>query len=630
MPTDTGLRDDLERTKRALGVLRATNRALLRATDETGLVQEICRIMVEDSGYRFAWVGYAEHDEQKSVRPVAHAGFEDGYLAVVNLSWADSERGHGPTGTAIRTGKPAVVQDMLNDPNVAPWRDDAAKRGYASAASLPLRVDAQTIGVLNIRAAEPDAFNGDELELLVDTADDLGYGIQALRVKAEREHAEETIRRLSLYDAVTGLPNRVRLRHVLEQALVAARQERRPLALLMVGANRFSEISESLGYREGDRLLQEMAARLQKLVPDAEAVARVGEADFAVVAARSDAEHASQIARQILTAMYEPIELSGFMLDPRANVGISLFPGHGADADVLIRRAHVALQQARRTGGGCAIYTGGLDMEGTHRLAMMADMREAIEHNELLLYCQPKIDIRARRLVGAEALVRWPHRGKGMIKPIEFIKLAESTGLITPLTFWMLDTAVAQSYAWREDGFDSPLAVNLSAHDLQDPNLLDRVRGAFQTWGAQPDWIQFELTESAVMEDTTGSLKTLGRLKDLGVQICIDDFGTGYSSLAYLQKMPVDAIKVDQSFVGNMLENQDSATIVRSTIELAHSLGLKVVAEGVESAAMWRQLDALGCDVAQGYYISKPIPAAELGPWLRDSTWSNSGASATP
>jgi diguanylate cyclase (GGDEF)-like protein len=630
MPTDPAshpqLRDDLERTRRALGVLRAANRALLRATDETWLVQEICRIMVEDSGYRFAWVGYAEHDEQKSVRPVAHAGFEDGYLAVANISWADSERGHGPTGTAIRTGKPTVVRDMLTDPNVAPWRDDAAKRGYASAASLPLRVDHETVGVLNIRAAEPDAFKGDELDLLIDTADDLAYGIQALRARAKQDEAEATIRRMSLYDAVTGLPNRVRLRQVLEQSISAARAERRPLALLMVGANRFSEINESLGYHEGDRLLEEMASRLSKLVPDTDAIARVGEADFAVVAARSDAEHAVHVATQVLTSMYEPIGLSGFMLDPRASVGISLFPGHGSDPDVLIRRAHVALQQARRTSSGYAIYTGGLDTEGKQRLAMMADLRNAIENNELLLYCQPKIDMRTARLTGAEALVRWAHPEKGMINPGEFIKLAESTGLITPLTFWMLGSAVAQAYAWREGGLAAPLAVNLSARDLHDPTLLDRVRGAFLTWGAQPDWIQFELTESAVMEDAGDSLTMLGRLKDLGVQLYIDDFGTGYSSLAYLQKMPVDAIKVDQSFVGDMLQNEDSATIVRSTIELAHSLGMKVVAEGVENAAVWHELDALGCDVAQGYYISAPIPADQLGPWLRKSAWSDGSA----
>jgi EAL domain-containing protein (putative c-di-GMP-specific phosphodiesterase class I) len=243
-----------------------------------------------------------------------------------------------------------------------------------------------------------------------------------------------------------------------------------------------------------------------------------------------------------------------------------------------------------------------------------------------MLYCQPKVDMRERRLCGAEALVRWRHRSQGMINPGEFIKLAEHTGLITPLTFWILGAAVSQTYAWREHGLNVPLAVNLSAHDLRDPQLIERIKGAFATWGAQPDWIQFELTESALMDDPAGSLKTLAQLKDLGAELFIDDFGTGYSSLSYLQKLPIDAIKVDQSFVGDMIRNHDSAVIVRSTVDLAHSLELEVVAEGVESRELWDHMVALGCDVAQGYYIGAPVPAEELAAWARQSPW---GASRT-
>jgi diguanylate cyclase (GGDEF)-like protein len=613
--------DELHRVRRALNTLRATNRALLRAADEASLLSEICRVVVEDSGYRFAWVGYAEQDEPKTVRPMAHAGFEDGYLATANITWADTERGRGPTGTAIRTGKPSVVRNMLTDPNVAPWREDALKRGYASAASLPLRVDQETIGVLNIRAAEPDAFDEEELNLLSDTADDLAYGIQTLRMKSKREQAEQTIQRMAFYDALTGLPNRVRLRELLEKAIVAAKQQRRPLSLLLVGTGRFSEINEALGYREGDKLLQEIALRLQRATSEAECVARMGEDQFAVLMPNSDAEQATRFAAKILLALYEPVELSGLMLDPRASIGISLFPGHGTDPDALIRRAHVGLHQAKRTGSGYAVYTGGLDKDSTPRLALMGDLRSAIDNNELLLYCQPKVEIGSGRICGAEALVRWRHPEKGMINPGEFIALAESTGLITPLTFWMLGAAVSQSYAWREEGLDAPLAVNLSAYDLRDPKLLDRIKGSFATWGAQPDWIQFELTESALMQDPAGSLATLGRLKDLGVELFIDDFGTGYSSLAYLQKLPVDAIKVDQSFVGDMIQNNDSAVIVRSTIDLAHSLELKVVGEGVENRELWERLVSLRCDVAQGYYVSPPIPADELGKWAEQSPW---------
>ncbi len=325
--------------------------------------------------------------------------------------------------------------------------------------------------------------------------------------------------------------------------------------------------------------------------------------------------------------MYEPVELSGLMLDARASVGIAMFPGHGAEPDVLIRRASLALYQAKRSGRGWAVYAGVLENGGTRRLALMGDLRGAVENNELRLVCQPKVAMASREVCGAEALVRWQHPTQGVINPGEFIKLAESTGVITPLTYWVLDAALAQSYGWREAGFEKPLAVNLSARDLVDPRLLDRIHGSFTTWGAKPEWIQFELTESALMEDPTAALLTLRRLKDFGVELCIDDFGTGYSSLSYLQKLPVDIIKIDQSFVANMVSSSDSAVIVHSTIELAHNLKLKTVAEGVENDETWARLAQLGCDMAQGYYIHEPIAADQFKDWATQSRWMRPGAS---
>jgi EAL domain-containing protein (putative c-di-GMP-specific phosphodiesterase class I) len=237
----------------------------------------------------------------------------------------------------------------------------------------------------------------------------------------------------------------------------------------------------------------------------------------------------------------------------------------------------------------------------------------------LLLYCQPKVNIASRRVCGAEALVRWEHPVHGMILTSEFIPLAEQAGLITPLTDWMLESAFSQCYAWHEAGLDWPLAVNLSAHDLRDPDLVDRIRGLFSTWGIGPELIQFELTESALMEDPASALETLTDLKQLGTRLYIDDFGTGYSSLSYLQKLPVDYIKIDQAFVMPMTVSNDSAVIVRSTIELGHNLDMKIVAEGVESQAIWDGLAALGCDVAQGYHISKPMPAEQFRNW--ETSW---------
>jgi EAL domain-containing protein (putative c-di-GMP-specific phosphodiesterase class I) len=284
------------------------------------------------------------------------------------------------------------------------------------------------------------------------------------------------------------------------------------------------------------------------------------------------------------------------------------------------------MHQAKPGRGGYAVYSGGQEQEYTRRLGLMGDLHGALKHNELQLYCQPKVDIASRRVSGAEALVRWQHPQHGIILPSEFILLAEQAGMITPLTNWMMAAAFSQSYAWQEAGFERSLAVNLSAHDLYDPGLIDRIRGLFSTWGVSPALIQFELTESALMADREAALDTLARLKKLNVDLFIDDFGTGYSSLSYLQQLPVDAIKIDQSFVMPMNVSADSGVIVRSTIELGHNLGLKVVAEGVESQPLWDRLAMLGCDVAQGYLIGMPMPADQFQFW--ESNWAHPASGA--
>ena len=280
-----------------------------------------------------------------------------------------------------------------------------------------------------------------------------------------------------------------------------------------------------------------------------------------------------------------------------------------------MRRSGAALGHARRSGNGLSFFRGGLDVESAQRISLMADLRRAIDRNELELFCQPKANVDTRHVHGAEALVRWHHPTRGLMTPGDFIKLAESTGMITPLTYWVLDAVLRQTYAWRKQGVSHPMSVNLSAHDFRDPRLLDRIGGALATWGTEPGLIDFELTESALMEDPEGALHTLAGLKRLDVSLTIDDYGTGYSSLSYLRRLPVDAIKIDQSFVREMITSKSSAMIVRSTIDLAHNLQLKVVAEGVEDERTFAALAELGCDMAQGYCISRPMPASAFATW---------------
>lgn len=619
----------LRRVMRALRTLSAGNRMLLRAADELELLKGMCRVIVDEGGYRASCVCYALHDASKTLPMVAYAlpkehhEGEEEFYNTLQLTWADNALGRNSIAIAIRTGQPCIGRNLLTDPDHAPWREDVVRFGYASHTAFPLRVEEEVVGALGIAASEPDAFDEAEVRLLGELAEDLAYGVTNLRTRIKHREAEATVQRMAYYDTLTGLANRTRLREQLQEAISSARQRQRPLALLLLTVSHVQEINDTLGYQQGDQLLQAFGARLQLAIRETETVARVGDTEFAVLLPGSDANFAAQTAKRLIDTLYDPIEVSGLRIYARSTIGITLFPGHGIDADSLIRRARVAMFDAKRTGHAFGVFTASLDQECGRRLAMMGDLRGAIEQNELVLHYQPKVHIASAQVCGAEALVRWQHPAQGMVSTAEFVKLAEYSGLITPLTYWVLEAAFRQRYIWHEAGLDRPLSVNLSAHDLKDPKLLEKIKGLFDTWGAQPEWIQFELTESALMDDPVGALDTLKRLKKLGVALSIDDFGIGYSSLSYLQKLPVDTIKIDQSFVSQMVDNPDSAVIVRSTVELGHNLNLEVVAEGVESQAVWDRLADLGCDVVQGYYVSMPMPAEQFTEWQVSSPWAS-------
>lgn len=600
------------RLNRALRIRAAINHALTQAQDEAVLLQEVCRVAVEECGYRLAWVGYIEPDEARTMRPMAHAGFEEGFLKL-RRSLAASKIGR-TMAACLDAQRPMVMHDVANNPGY-PFREEARRRGYGSVVTLPLQVEGELVGSVQILAAETDGFDEQEVQLLTATVADLGYGLGALRHRLKAAAAEETIRRMAYFDSVTGLPNRVRLCQLLGSAIDVARAGRWPLALVRIGMAHLQELNATLGGSEVDKLMVAVADRLQQAVGDAGTLGRLADAEFAVLMPRSGAEQAMALAQRLLAALDEPVDVSGVLLDARSNAGVSLFPGHAADSEAMLRRAGIALAQARAMGTPVVLFKSGFDRDCAQRLALMGDLRKAIEHDELLLYCQPKLKIASSQVCGAEALVRWQHDRLGQVNPGEFIALAEQTGLITRLTYWMLEAALRHSYAWREQGRALPLSVNLSARDLHDPKLLGRIEGALATWGAEPDWIEFELTESALMLDPVAALEKLQQLKRLDLRIAIDDYGTGYSSLSYLQRLPVDALKIDQTFIRGMRRDSDSAAIVHSTIDLAHSLRLLVIAEGVEDDETFSHLAAMACDQAQGYCISRPLPADEFQGW---------------
>ena len=614
-PSANAEQQELRRLGRALRTLSGSNRALLRTEDEQSLLKEICRVVVEEAGYASAIVVRAEHDERKSVTLLTQMGPEEVLDELSAMTWDESDQGRSATGTAIRTGMPCLVTDVDNGTLGPAWRAFARRHDIGSLLSLPLRVDGEVYGALTILAPESDAFQEPEKAPLLEAADDLAFGLHVLRARARAIADQETIWRITHLDTVSGLPNRVHLRKLLTAALATARDKCRPLALLRLQLERYRDIEEALGDGEAGRLVAAVAEKLQRLVEPQGVLTHIAEDEFAIVLPGAGAEKAGRFAQELLLQLGDPAEVGGLLLDTRAHIGTSLHPGHGDDAEILMRRAGAALGHARRGGGRVATFRGGLDNTSVQRIALMADLRRALERDELMLFCQPKAHVDSRRVQGAEALVRWHHPTRGMLSAGEFIPLAESTGMITPLTYWMLDAVLRHSYGWRKNGQLHPLSINLSAHDFRDPRLLDRIGGALNTWGTEPQSIEFELTESVLMEDPEGALRTLRDLKRLDVTLAIDDFGTGYSSLSYLRQLPVDAIKIDQSFVREMTSSKDAATIVRSTIALAHDLSLKVVAEGVEDEPTFSALSDLGCDMAQGFCIGRPMPAGEFPDW---------------
>jgi len=450
-----------------------------------------------------------------------------------------------------------------------------------------------------------------------DSAGAIGVGTDI----TERVRVEEALRRQALHDALTGLPNRTLLGDRLGHALAAARRDRAPLALFLMDLDRFKEVNDTLGHDAGDALLREVGQRIQEALRASDTVARLGGDEFAVLLPGDDQESAVGAARKLLAALAAPVTLRDQGIVAGGSIGIALYPDHGEDAATLLRRADVAMYAAKRAGTGYALYTPDHDQHTPGRLALIGALHGAIARDELRLHYQPTVDVADGRVRMVEALVRWQHPERGLLPPDDFIPLAEQTGLIVPLTRWVLDTTARQLRAWVDAGLDLGAAVNLSARVLHDPDLPDAIAALLATHAVPAARLRVEVTESAVMAHPAGALDVLTRLARLGVRIAIDDFGTGYSSLTYLKRLPVDEIKIDKSFVTHMTTDHDDATIVASTIGLGHSLGLRFVAEGVESRGTWQALEALGCDGAQGYYFSHALPADKLTRWMRETPW---------
>lgn len=451
---------------------------------------------------------------------------------------------------------------------------------------------------------------------------DLSHAFDHMRTEISAR--ESHILDLAYRDTLTGLPNRAMFQDRLQQAIHAARREGKPLTILLMDLDRFRLVNDTLGHPIGDLLLQEVAKRLRDtLQRGSDTVVRLGGDEFAILLPTTDIDNAAILAHALLAALEKPMTMEGQIIDMRGSIGLASSPIHGEDLETLMRCADVAMYQAKRNGTGYAIYDVRYDQNTPGRLSLMSDLRQAVEHNHLLLYYQPKVDLKDGSHYAAEALVRWVHRERGLVPPSEFIPFAEQTGYIKAITRWVLNEGVRQCAAWARTGLVVDISINISARDLMNADLPDYVSELLHQHGCPAAQICLEITESAIFDDPGNALENLQRLHAIGCKLSIDDYGTGYSSLAYLKRLPVTELKIDRSFVQNMVNDANDIVIVRSTIDLAHNLGLQVVAEGVETEATLKQLCLLGCDQAQGYFLSKPIPAAEFFERASSSDWKN-------
>jgi len=736
-----------DRLKRALRLLTECSVVLLKSDDEEKLLSEICRLIVDVGGYLMAWIGFSLEDEAKTVQPVSQYGNEAGYLQNIRVSWDENQEiGLGPVGRAIRSGQPQVNQNYLLEPDLAPWREAAMKRGYRSSIGIPLSLAGKTIGALSVYAAEADAFGKDEVALLVEMVRNLMFGLESLRVRTQhlaaqaelaiaatafnsqegmvvtdansvilrvnrafteitgyqeaeavgqrpallkssrqneafyramwaslrqngmwqgevwnrkkngtdylawltisavkssegtvinyvgtqfditqRRDAEKRINELAFYDQLTGLPNRTLLGDRVRQAMKSSLRSGSYAALLIVDLDNFKTLNDTLGHDMGDVLLKQVAERLASCIRSADTVSRWGGDEFLVMLEnlhpkQSDAAAEAEVtAEKMRLTLGLPYDLGDVPYHCTTSIGVTLFKGEDTVFDDLLKQSDMAMYRAKAAGrNAIRFFDPEMEANVKRRAALEDDLRTAVEEGQFLLHYQPQI-VAGSGVSGAEVLVRWQHPRRGMVSPAEFIPMAEETDLILPLGQWVLETACRQLALWAGHPEMNRLtvAVNVSARQYRQVDFVDQVIGVLKKTGANPHLLKLELTESMLIDNVQDIIEKMFALKAKGVGFSLDDFGTGYSSLSYLKRLPLDQLKIDQSFVRDVLVDPNDAAIARTIVTLAQSLQLAVIAEGVETEEQRDFLAQAGCLAYQGYFFSRPLPVDGFEAFVR-------------
>jgi len=611
------VRAKLERLNRLYAMLSRINRSIVRAQDPHELYETACRIAVESGAFDFAWIGLVEPGSQKVVmvsRAGALVALEEVPLPNADVE-AEDEDERCPIATAVRRGQPCIVNDIAV--GAAPWRRLLTDVGLKGIAALPLRLEGNVVGAFAVAAGEGDYFKEAEGYLLQEVAGDISFALDVMRREEMRIAAETKIQYLAYYDAQTGLPGRPLFVERLA-AIVAAAGDRDE-AVLAIKLRRYHGVLQVLGQGSGVNLARVVVLRLESQFPTA-LVARVSESEFAIVVKDLVGLHSvEETAWRIQAALAEAIPVDGreVFLDPF--IGIALCPRDGGPAEALNAALIAAATGTHDQSNCCRFFVADMDLDSRRKMTMEAALRHALEREEFVLYFQPQVDLTSGAIVGAEALIRWQRPGDGVVPPEEFITLLEETGLIVPVGEWVLRQACRQAKQWQDEGLPPfRMAVNLSARQFQESDVGALVCRILEESQLEPRWLELEVTESIVLLNAETVIRALGELRAKGVSHALDDFGTGYSSLSYLQRLPVTRLKIDQSFIANLTSSPNDAAIVRAVVGMAHSLGLTVIAEGVETEGQLGYLRGLLCEEMQGYYFSQPLAAADFATFLRD------------
>jgi diguanylate cyclase (GGDEF)-like protein/PAS domain S-box-containing protein len=613
----TSYRQNLDKfinLQRAYGMLTKTNQLLIQRKDLQQLYKDICDIAVNDGGFRMAWIGYLKK-ETGEIIPVARAGVDLGYIDQIGATMDSNDpRSLGPATRAIRENRVIVIKDTMTDETVAVWREKVLKRGFRSVIGLPINTGNGARGVLMLYADEPDYFNEEEIELLRELANDLSVGIKKINDELNLHEARQQLKRIAYYDSLTDLPN---MNYLFEQMdLFFSGNHGGRSALIILQIDGFNEINHVLGYTRGDEMLKLLSERVCVSVRSEHVIARVAGTKFAIfVPDVSSVDTIQSLVRQLNQRIREPMLVQSIPIELRSHAGIAFSPEHGKTAKQLFRAADMARVMSGKEREPYLVYE--TDMEtDPQKLGLVAELRRAIKNHELVLYYQPKIDLSSRRVTGAEALVRWLHPQRGMIPPMDFVTVAENTGIITNITYYVLANAMRDFLDLRKDGMDTSVAVNISGRDLENDDFTHNIEKFLGQYSADPESLILELTETAMMSDMQQCDEILQQIQKFGVKIAVDDFGTGYSSLSYLAHLPLDSLKIDRTFVMDMSTREKCHSIVCSTIDMARNLSLNVTAEGIEDTAMIAELAGLGCREGQGFGIAKPMPVSELRKWV--------------